>query len=99
MTWLPTAATVPAYVAQDLRLRASPSADGALEPRGGATPGAVVAVDGRGADADEDVVRRGDGAIDLLDAQDLGWAVSVQHDGPHARGRACLERANGATCV
>jgi hypothetical protein len=71
-------------VAEDPRLRPPPATDSALDERRGAAPGAVVAVDRRGMDPDQDLVGHGYRTLDLLDPQELGRAVPVQDDSPHA---------------
>jgi hypothetical protein len=71
-------------VAQNPCLRATPAARRALHEGRATTPGAVVAVDGRGVDPDEDLAAGRGRPLDLVDAQDLGWSVSVQDGGSHA---------------
>ncbi len=52
------------------------------ERLGGAEP-AIRAIDRRGADLDEDFVVFRDRSLDLLDPQDLGRSVAVEHDCSH----------------
>jgi hypothetical protein len=64
---------------------AGPAKSGDQPPHGGVrgAPMAVCPVDGRGPDPDEDLVCVGDRVLDVLEAQDVRWAVPVVDNRSH----------------